>query len=152
MPFCHVHLHAQRPQDLRYPQVIATIGDALLKRRLDLELTRKATAKLLKVNEGSLGNWEKGRTAPEDRFYPALIAFVGYNPLPPPRTVGEAVRRERLTRGLSWRRLATMAGVDPTTIARLEADRPRMARRPVSAVLRVLGLDSPTAARVPGID
>lgn len=139
LPFCHVHLHAQRPRDQRYPHVVVTIGDALLKARLNRGMTRKAAARLLKVNKGSLENWEKGRRNPEGRFYPTLIAFVGYNPLPVPRTRGEAVRRERLARGLSQDRLVRLAGVDPATVSRPEADTLRMARMPVEAILRTLG-------------
>ena len=106
-------------------------------------MTRKAVAKFLKVNEGSLENWEKGRTEPEVRLYPTLIEFLGYNPLPAPRTAGEAVRRERVSRGLSLARLAELAGVDPATVARLEADTPRMGRRPIAALLRTLGIEWP---------
>lgn len=116
----------------------------MLTRRLDLGFTRKAAAKLLKVNEGSLKNWEKGRTNPGGRFYPALIAFVGCNPIPAPKTLGEAVRRERLRRGLSQARLAALAHVDPTTISRLESDPPQAARGSTGAVFRILGLDTPS--------
>jgi len=88
----------------------------------------------------SLENWERNRTRIAVRFYPALIAFLGYNPLPEARTRGEAVRRQRMTLGLSAERLAMMARVYPTTVCRLETDRPRMAKHPIAAVLQVLGL------------
>ena len=88
----------------------------------------------------SLENWEKNRTQIAVRFYPALIAFLGYNPLPEGRTKGEAVRRQRMTLGLSADRLAKMARVYTTTICRLETDRPNIAKRPISDVLHVLGM------------
>jgi len=105
-----------------------------------LDLTRKAAAERMALDPESLENWEKNRTRIAVRFYPVLIAFLGYNPLPEPRTRGEAVRRQRMTLGLSLARMATMAKVYPTTVCRLESDRPRMAKRPISAVLQVLGL------------
>jgi len=45
----------------------------------------------------SLENWETNRTRIAVRFFPALIAFLGYNPLPEARTRGEEVRRRRMT-------------------------------------------------------
>lgn len=103
----------------------------------------------MRLDPESLENWEKNRTRVAVRFYPALIAFLGYNPLPEPRTRGEAVRRQRMTLGLSLERLAMMARVYPTTVCRLESDRPKMVKRPISAVLRVLGM-SPDPGRAAG--
>lgn len=93
------------------PPTLQTIGNHLLKRRVDLRLTRKAAAEQMGLHPTTLKNWEKNRTQIEVRFYPALIGFLGYNPLPEARTRGEAVRRQRLTLGLSLARLAKMARV-----------------------------------------
>jgi hypothetical protein len=65
----------------------------------------------------------------EIRFYPAILAFLGYNPLPDAKTPGEEIRRKRFTRGLSKRRLAQLAKTDEGTIARLESDTRGMARQ-----------------------
>lgn len=92
----------------------------------------------------SLENWEKNRTQVAVRFYPALIAFLGYNPLPEARTRGEAIRRKRMSLGLSLEGLAKQARIYPTTICRMESDRPRMTKRPVSIILRVLGMSVDT--------
>ncbi len=88
----------------------------------------------------TLRNWEKGRTEPEVRFLPALIAFVDHNPLPRPRTCGQAIRRRRLSLGLSQKRLAALAGVDEASVSRLEAETKGMARRVRQAVRAILGL------------
>ena len=60
-----------------YPTGLQTVGDHLLKKRLDLGLTRKAAAKQMQLDPESLENWEKNRTQVAVRFYPALIAFLG---------------------------------------------------------------------------
>jgi hypothetical protein len=39
----------------------------------------------LGTDEGSIMNWEKGRTVPKVYRLPAIIRFLGYNPLPEPR-------------------------------------------------------------------
>ena len=112
--------------------------------RIDLGLLQKDVAVRMGVDEATVTNWELGSTDPEERFIPRLVAFLGYNPLPDPRTPGEAIRRNRLTLGLSLTALAARAGVDPAAVARLEANRRGSARRPTEAVLRVLGLGGKT--------
>ncbi len=46
---------------------------------------QKAVATRIGVTAGTVYNWENGRTEPEGRFFPPLIEFIGYNPLPTPR-------------------------------------------------------------------
>ncbi len=86
-------------------------------------------------------NWERIKTVIEVRFYPAIIALLGYNPLPAGRTPGQRIRRARLTRGLSMRRLAALAGIDEATVAKLETDVASPYPGPRNAVRRVLDLD-----------
>ena len=71
---------------------------------------------------------------------PAVIRFLGYNPSPTPKTIGDRVTRARIARGWSRKRLAAAGSVDEATIRRIEEDTPRLARRPVLAVLAALGL------------
>ena len=108
---------------------------------MDLGLTRKAAAKVLRTNAQSLKHWEegsKGHVRP--MFISAIVAFLGYNPLPEPKTRGEAIRRERLSRGWSIERLGAAAGLDPATVRRMEADRPRLGVRSRQAVYEKLSL------------
>ena len=123
-----------------YPLTLISIADHLRKRRLDLALTQKDAAAQLGVDPDTVRNWEQARTEVEVRFYPALIQFLGYNPLPEARTRGQAIRRARVSQGLSKERLATLAGLDEGTVRRLEADTPRMGRRPTKAVCGFFGL------------
>src|SRR2546425_7530390 len=57
-------------------------------RRLDLGLHQKAAAARIGIDGTTVGNWENARTEVEVRFYPALIQFLGYNPVPHARTRG----------------------------------------------------------------
>ena len=124
-----------------YPLLtLLSIADHPRKRRLDLGLTQKDAAAQLGVDPDTVRNWEQARTEVELRFYPALIQFLGYNPLPEARTRGQAIRRARLSQGLSQELLAKLAGVDEGTVRRLEADTPRMGRRPTKAVCGFFGL------------
>jgi transcriptional regulator with XRE-family HTH domain len=128
LPNYRWQLKAVRPKP-GYPKALNTLADHLKVRRLDLGLTQKDTAVRLAVDPDSVRNWEAGRTSIEVRYYPALIEFLGYNPLPPANTPGEVVRRERMTRGLSRHKLAIAACVDEATVRRVEADTKRTARK-----------------------
>lgn len=124
-----------------YPAMLEHIGDHLLKRRMDLQLNQRTAARRLGTNAWSLRNWETNRRAVKIRFYPAIIKFLGYNPLPNGKSLGERVRRERLTRGWSRAFLAKLAHVDEATIARIENDAPRLANRTMERVVRALCLE-----------
>jgi DNA-binding transcriptional regulator YiaG len=87
-----------------------------------------------------LRNWETGRHGIESRFYPKIIEFLGYCPLPEAHSRGDAIRRERVIRGWSRKRLAEVAGVDEATVKRLESDTARMARQSAERVLKVLNV------------
>lgn len=123
------------------PRELSHLGDHILKRRLDLDLEQKETAKRLGTNPGSLRNWEMNRRTVEVRFYPAIIAFLGYNPLPHPATRGQLIRYRRISRGWSRKRLAAKLGIDEATIRRIDGDMPRLGRRPVRALCALLGIE-----------
>jgi len=72
------------------------------------------------------------------RFYPKIIEFLGYNPLPEPKTRGQEVARARMNRGWSRHHLATVAGVDERTVARIEEDAPGTAPRLLQRVTEIL--------------
>ncbi len=72
------------------------------------------------ADETSVWNWETGRNEPELKFIPAIIAFLGSDPLPVPRTIAGHLVRYREARGWSQKRLAHELAVDPTTLSRWE--------------------------------
>ncbi len=123
-----------------YPKQFKHLGDHIKARRIDFGLLQREVATRVGVSKEAIHNWERGHAEPEVRFCPALIEFLGYNPLPEPKTFGQAVRRERISRGWSIARLAKEAGVDPATISRLERDSAVMAGSQVAAIARVLGI------------
>jgi DNA-binding XRE family transcriptional regulator len=64
--------------------------------------------------------WENGKAEPELRHLTAFFTFLGGDPRPAPRTIGEHVVRYRETRGWSQKRLAGEFGIDPGTLSRWE--------------------------------
>ena len=101
------------------------LGDGLparlRRRRRELGLTAREAAARLGANEWTYGNWEKGENQPTDRFYPAIISFLGYEPWPEPVTIGERLQAERRRRGLAVGPAATRNGLDEGTWLRWES-------------------------------
>jgi DNA-binding transcriptional regulator YiaG len=84
--------------------------------------TQAAIAQEMSVSVDALRAWERGRQPP-DRFWPAVIAVLGFDPSPLPRTPGEQLEALRRATGLSQRRLARAIGCDERTLAKWARDR-----------------------------
>lgn len=111
---------APKPRDPRYPEELLTLTDHILKRRLDLGLTQKETAKLIKVDKCTVWNWENNQSEPFIQHYPAIMDFLGYCPYVRPTTWGERLHLYRIHKGLTCRELAKIIPADPTSIRRWE--------------------------------
>ncbi len=53
---------------------------------------------------------------PFPRYYPKIIDWLGYNPLPEPQTEGAQFRHERLKLGLTSSQMAERLGIDQSTL------------------------------------
>ena len=85
---------------------------------------QKDVAKELGINQWTLIGWEKGtKQISQPCFFPRVIAWLGYDPFPIPKTQGEELRQARLRRGLTTRQAAKGAGVDQGTWLRLEKEK-----------------------------
>ena len=108
LTFCHLTLTAPKPTP--FPKGLKTIGDHLKKRRLELGFFQRDVAVKLGVSVHTIRNWEHDRTCLSMHFIPRIIAFLGYDPHPAPRSLPEqpvAKRRHLgLSRGLMAQRLA----------------------------------------------
>jgi transcriptional regulator with XRE-family HTH domain len=121
LPFARARLKASW-HSAAYPKELKHLCDHLQKRRLDLGLTWKAAAEEMDIDSTTLTNWTKRRTQPDLRCLPRIVRWLGYDPLPEARSVGQALVRHRQVRGLSQRQLADILRVDPSTLGRWERD------------------------------
>jgi transcriptional regulator with XRE-family HTH domain len=117
-----------------------TLGEHIRQRRVKLQLTLKEAGKLLATNEWSLINLEKGRTAPKVYRLPAIIRFLGYNPLPEPKTTSERLTAKRIERGWSRRVAARHLGIDASTLRNWEHGKIILFRKHQSLVATFLGI------------
>jgi len=97
-----------------------TLGDHIKKTRKERGLLQCELAKALGVDSMSVVNWEKHRTKIGARFIPAIIQWLGYDPLPSPSSLGEWIAIERTRRGLARRALAAALGWDEKTVRKYE--------------------------------
>ncbi len=103
-----------------YPETPRTAGEHLKKARLDRGIRQKEAAESLGCRAATLGSWEKGRVAPDVRFWPKILRYLGYDPRPEPAAFGGQIRAAREAAGLSHRELARRLNLDPGTIAAWE--------------------------------
>jgi transcriptional regulator with XRE-family HTH domain len=143
LPFRDLRLRAPKPLGKNYPTELRSIGDRMRKRRLDLGMTQKETARCIGVSLKTLEGWERGRTRPGLQAVPRVHEFLEFKPEPPAfeATLGERLQAARRSRGLSRERLAQELRVDPSTIRNWELGRstPRVRHR--ARILELAGTD-----------
>lgn len=116
---------------IRIPTEINTVGDHIRRRRLGLKMLQREVAEKLGVDKTSVFNWEANASSPEIRYMPAIIRFLGYNPLPAAEGWAFRLVQSRTILGQSQKEAARQIGVDPDTLARWE----RGEREPTGAFL-----------------
>jgi DNA-binding transcriptional regulator YiaG len=108
---------------IRIPVAPQTVGDHIRRKRLVLKMLQKDVAEQLGADKASVFNWEANTSKPEIRYMPAIINFLGYNPLPEANTAAEQLIRQRASLGLLQKDAAGRIGVDPGTLAKWEQGR-----------------------------
>ena len=127
---------ARRAQPEPYVKAVASepIGNLIRARRHELGSSQEEAADAIGVNTWTVLFWEQGQYAPTPRFYPSLIRFLGREPWPEPRTIGERLQAERLRRGLTRRQLAGLLDVDLGSISKWENGRKPLHRLSIAKV------------------
>lgn len=116
-------LTVETPRPEGYPENPETIGEHIRCARLDQGLLQREVGEIISVTQSTVYNWETQGVEPELRFLPKIIAFLGFDPRPEGKTLGQKLRRRRQALGLSQKKLAKQLGLDPTSIFSAEADR-----------------------------
>jgi DNA invertase Pin-like site-specific DNA recombinase/transcriptional regulator with XRE-family HTH domain len=88
---------------IRIPTEPHSIGDHIRRRRLGLKMLQREVAEQIGVCEPSVFNWEANTSQPDFRYMPAIIRFLGYNPLPPAKSMGGRLVRQRPPSGSTGR-------------------------------------------------
>jgi transcriptional regulator with XRE-family HTH domain len=118
--FCHLTLRASKPLPPEYPREAKTLGDHLRTVRLTRGLLQREVAELLGVTTMTVNGWETGRKAPKVSYLPAILEFLGYDPFPGAKSLGERLRAARRRLGLTQVKLAKELGVNQSSVTKLE--------------------------------
>jgi DNA-binding transcriptional regulator YiaG len=138
-PFSRYQGKTQKPHPQGYPADPKTIGEHIRKRRMDVGLYQTDVARLLKVTEDCVCYWENGRSHPHLKYYPAIIAFLGYYPFDhETETFGGKIRRYKYEHGLNNKRVAKLLGADEGTVANWERNKRVPAKKRMKYVLSVI--------------
>jgi transcriptional regulator with XRE-family HTH domain len=114
---------ASKPKGSEYPKELKTLGDHIRTRRLDLKLLQKDVGQQIGGSVSDVWNWENGNASPAVKYIPAIIAFLGYNPLPQPAGLTERLVWFRQSKGWTQKAFAKVLGVDQSTLAGWEQGR-----------------------------
>jgi DNA-binding XRE family transcriptional regulator len=140
LPFLKLRLSAPKP--LPYPQDPSTLGEHLKKRRHELSLLQRQAAAQIGIGSFTYITWEKDQAVPGDRYWPAIVSFLGYNPDPQPSRLGEELIAKRRTLGLPRKTAARLIGVDEGTLWRWETEEWQPSRGSRKIIDRFLGPSS----------
>jgi transcriptional regulator with XRE-family HTH domain len=119
---------------------LATLGQRIRRRRLDLGETQRTVAAGMGVRLETVAGWELDRFEPAVRLWPRVIEFLGCDPLARGEGLGDRVRAFRRQLGLTQRELAKRLGMDPGTIGDLECGRRTPRDRVAASVERFIRL------------
>jgi len=97
LPWTPVTLRSLKPKDFR--ENPRTLGECLKKRRLEQGLLQRQTAAQIGVSVDTYRRWEMDQVAPYAPAWRRIISFLGYDPGPPPQTLGEQLRNRRRVLG-----------------------------------------------------
>ncbi len=86
---------------VRIPTELNTVGDHIRRKRLGLKMLQREVAERIGVGETSVFKREANTVSPEIRYIPAIIRFLGYNPLPEADTLGGRLVRHRTSLGMT---------------------------------------------------
>lgn len=93
-----------------------TVGEHILKKRLELVLTQKEVGDLIGVSPFTILNWEKGKsTQTPVALIPKISEFLGYNPESRPEAPGALIKWKRRSLGWSSSEAARRNSVDQST-------------------------------------
>jgi transcriptional regulator with XRE-family HTH domain len=138
LPFCHAELRAPKPQSAHYPKEINSLGDHIRGRRLDLKLLQRQVAEQIGVNGATITNWERNASTPIIRYIPAIINFLGYDPVPPPTSLPARLVAVRRKLGLTQREMAERLGVDPCSLRDWESGHHLPTAKSLNLIAQVL--------------
>ena len=115
-------LVAERPAYREFPENPQTLGEYIKQHRLRNNLLQKDVAKVFRVNEMTITNWENNHNEIQTRHLPRVIDFLGFIPeiIKDFKPLQSEVFLSRCELNLTQQQMALRLGIDKTTLHALE--------------------------------
>ncbi|TYO96719.1 helix-turn-helix protein [Geothermobacter ehrlichii] len=104
------------PQPPELEKEPATLGEHLRRKRIELGLEQKELAAMLGVSVSTIWNWENGWSI-NWQYYPQIIRFLGYNPIPIPEGTIQRLEWYKRIKGLDLVMLGKELGRHPEQVS-----------------------------------
>jgi transcriptional regulator with XRE-family HTH domain len=115
----------RKPNVPQYNSNPQTIGEHIRKKRIESKLLQKVIADQFGVDEDTLTYWENGRSQPSMKYYPAIIAFLGYYPFDHETdSVAGKLKQIRYCHGLTFKECAKRLSISVDAAMRWERGKP----------------------------
>ena len=122
-----------------YPTELRHVGDHIRKTRLERGLTSEKVAEILGVSIGTISQWEVQKRIPQIYTFPAIIKFLGYNPMYIDDTsLLSKVENYRRVHGLTYKKLAKLCSIGHETIQKIVAGNMDKHPKVVHKILNVI--------------
>ena len=135
LPFYHIDATIETKQRGRKKTVYTAtvISQKLEQARKARSILQKEAAAEIGVATTTYGQWEGGKCEPDSCYMPKIIAFLGGYPYPEPKTIGEKIKKYRLTHGLTPKEFGLLCNVTEAAVLTWEREkhRPNKTQRPV---------------------
>ena len=116
-----IKFHAKIATITGYPALPETLGEHLLKKQIDLGISLSQAANSIGIHKKSLICWHRNRRKISERYYPQIMQFLGYCPIPYyPKTFGQLLRLYRSHAGYTRETLGKELHIGPTNILEIE--------------------------------
>ena len=115
----------KKPNIPHYDPIPKTLGAHIRKKRIEGKLSQAHAAIALGVDENTVTGWELERNHPLIKYYPAIIAFLGYYPFDHETdTYAGKLKQIRYCKGLSFERCAVLLSISTDAAMRWERGKP----------------------------
>jgi transcriptional regulator with XRE-family HTH domain len=166
LPFCDRTVSAPRKgvapvwtRNFPIAKEPTTLGQHLKKKRFSAGIKQAEAALKLGISDRTLSLWETDRVYPAWTFQPRLVVYLGYDPFNDPTlgrpkgnetscvailssdapvTIGQKIKRRRLTLKKTRRQLAKEMGISVKTLWGWETDRRKPTRQSQKEITKFL--------------